>query len=101
MSVHGEYHITIDTPNGPIQAEASVELEGHDISGEMHANGNTAEITNGHFDGGAMTWDTHVSSPSPMDLHFAGHCEDDVCSVISGKVEAGALGAFPFKGTRA
>ncbi len=100
MSVHGDYHITIDTPNGPVQAQASVELDGHEVTGEMYSGGHTSHITDGHFDQGEMSWNAHVTDPAPMDLHFAGHCEDDVCSVISGEVKAGDFGAFHFKGTR-
>jgi len=100
MSVHGEYHITINTPNGPVESHASVEVDGHHMTGEMHANGHTSHITDGHFDDGEMSWNAHVNEPAPLDLHFSGHCQDDVCSVITGHVEAGGLGSFPFTGKR-
>lgn len=100
MAVHGEYKITISTPNGDVEAEASVDLDGEVLTGEMHANGRAAPITDGHFHAGAMTWKTHVNDPAPIDLEFEGHCEDDVCSVISGDVHAGDAGTFHFKGQR-
>ena len=100
MSVHGEYDITITTPNGPVESHASVEVDGHHLTGDMHANGHTSHITDGHFDDGEMSWNAHVNEPAPMDLHFSGHCSDDACSVITGHVDAGGLGSFPFTGKR-
>ena len=100
MSVHGDYNIIITTPNGPVESQASVDVDGHAMTGEMHAGGQTTHITDGHFDGGEVSWKAHVSEPANMDLHFSGHCQDDVCSVITGEVKAGDLGSFPFKGTR-
>ena len=100
MSVHGDYNIIITTPNGPVESQASVDLDGHVVTGEMHAGGQTTGIMDGHFDGGDVSWKAHVSDPAPMDLQFKGHCMDDVCSVITGEVTAGDLGSFPFKGTR-
>jgi hypothetical protein len=100
MAVHGDYNITITTPNGPVESHVSVDVDGHHVSGSMSANGQTAPITDGHFDDGHVTWKTHVSEPAQLDLHFSGHCQDDVCSVITGEVKAGDLGAFPFTGKR-
>jgi len=75
-------------------------VDGHTVTGEMHANGHTTHISDGHFDSGAVSWKAHVSDPAPLDLHFSGKCQDDVCSIITGEVKAGDLGSFPFKGTR-
>jgi hypothetical protein len=83
-----------------VETHASVEVDGHAMTGEMQANGHTTDITHGHFDNGEMSWDAQVTDPAPMDLHFSGHCQDDVCSVITGHVEAGDLGSFPFTGKR-
>lgn len=100
MAVHGDYKITITTPAGEVEADASVDLDGHVLTGEMHANGLGAPITDGHFYEGVVTWKTHVNDPTPIDLEFKGRCEDDICSIISGDVHAGEAGTFHFKGHR-
>lgn len=101
MSVHGDYLITIQTPNGPVEAELSVEVDGTHMTGDIHDNnGHKAEITDGHFDGGHVTWKAHITDPAPADLVFDGHCDDTACTHIHGEVHAGAAGDFKFTGVK-
>lgn len=102
MSVHGEFKLTINAPDGVHNVTASVDLDGDKLTGTLKdtATGATTAIKDGHAHDGALHFKVHVDTPAPADLEFKGKCDDTACTTLSGEVK-GPQGTAPFKGVRA
>jgi hypothetical protein len=48
--------------------------------------------------GNAVAWKVSITDPMPMTIEFAGTVDGDK---ISGRMNTGAFGSWPFTGTRA
>jgi|LakMenEpi03Aug12_release.lakeMendotaPanAssembly.Ray.scaffolds.fasta_scaffold371957_4 hypothetical protein len=101
MSVHGEFKLTINAPDGVHNVTASVDLDGDKLTGTLKdaTTGVSTAIKDGHAHDGALHFKVHVDNP-PADLEFKGKCDDTACTTLTGEVK-GPMGAAPFKGVRA
>lgn len=98
MSFDGAWNIEIASPMGAQKFTANFKTNGDVLTGEqVAAQGNTT-IENGKIEGDRATWTSSVTQPMPMKLTFDLTRSGDT---LAGKVNTGAFGTFPVKGTRA
>ena len=97
MAVDGSWNLTMETPMGERKAEVALRAAGAALSGTQTAEGNSAAIFDGTVNGNAVSWKVKITNPMPLTLQFDGTVEGDA---ISGMMSAGALGSWPFSGTR-
>lgn len=98
MSVDGSWNLTMETPMGERTATLDVTSAGGALSGKQSADGNSAEIFDGTADGNAVAWKVSITTPMPMTLEYSATVEGDA---MSGQMQIGVFGSFPFSGTRA
>jgi hypothetical protein len=98
MSADGNWNLVILTPMGERHATLSVKADGTSLAGTQAADGNSAEIFDGHVNGDTVSWKVAITSPMPLTLEFSGTVQG---GSISGTVVFGALGSSSFSGTRA
>jgi hypothetical protein len=98
MSADGNWNLVISTPMGERQGTLSVKAEGTVLTGSQAAEGNSAEIFDGHVNGDTISWKVAITNPMALTLEFSGTVQVDS---ISGTVVFGALGSSSFSGTRA
>jgi hypothetical protein len=79
MAVDGTWNLTMQTPMGERRATLVANSQGGTLTGKQSG------------DGG-------ITNPMPLTLQFTGAVDGDK---MSGKMSAGALGNWPFSGTRA
>jgi len=97
MSVNGDYTISVHTPAGDREVHLSLHAHGDHLSGEQCADGHCQAIEHGEVHDSHFSWTSELADPHAT-LHFTAQCDDDVCSIISGDVEAEGLGTFHFTG---
>jgi hypothetical protein len=98
MSVDGNWNITMSTPMGERKATLTLKNSGGTLTGTQGADGNSTEIFDGTADGDDVAWKVSITNPMPLTLAFTGKVTGDT---IGGEMGIGAMGSFPFKGTRA
>jgi hypothetical protein len=98
MSANGNWNLVISTPMGERQATLSVKAQGAVLTGSQSAEGNSADIFDGHVNEDTISWKVAITNPLPMTLEFSGAIEGDS---ISGTVVLGKFGSSLFSGTRA
>ena len=97
MAADGTWNLVMQTPIGDRKATLTLTGTGA-ISGSLSAEGNTTQIFDGHENGNAVKFKASVKNPMPLTLEFTGTVDG---SKIAGTVGAGAIGSWPFSGTRA
>jgi hypothetical protein len=97
MAVDGKWEITINSPLGAQKATLDLKTDGASLTGSQQAAQGSGPLENGKVDGNSLTWSAKISSPMPMTLDFSGTVDGDK---LSGSVEAGSFGSFPFSGSR-
>ncbi len=99
MAVDGTYNIAIDTPMGSRPGKLLLKTDGSSLSGTYTAEGSENTLKDGTVSGEDFTFSTQVSTPmGQIILVIKGTVSGDS---ISGQVQAGDFGSFPFKGNRA
>jgi len=97
MSADGNWKITINTPMGAQQVDASIKVNGDTFTGVTK--GQMGEQTvEGKVSGDTLTWSSAITSPMPMTLEFSATVSGDS---MSGNVKLGAFGSAPLSGVRA
>ena len=97
MSADGNWKITIQSPMGAQEVEASITTNGDTFTGKT--SGRMGEQTiEGKVDGDTLTWSSSISQPMPMTLEFTATVAGDT---LSGNVKLGAFGNAPLSGVRA
>ena len=96
MSADGNWKITINSPMGAQEVEASIKTNGDTFTGTT--SGRMGEQTiEGKVDGDNLTWSTAITQPMPMTLEFNATVAGDS---MSGNVKLGAFGSAPLTGVR-
>jgi len=80
---------------GERRATLSLKAEGGALTGSQMADGNTAEIFDGIFNGNQLS--VSISDPMPLTLEFNGTVDGDE---VTGSVTLGNFGSSSFSGTR-
>jgi hypothetical protein len=94
-SVAGKWSVTIHGPTGP--QETTLDLQSSDgaLAGTQSAMGQVEQILEISYDSasGELNWINKIKKPLPLTLRFSGTVEG---TTMSGKVNTGLMGAFPF-----
>ena len=99
MAVDGTYNINLETPMGNRPGKLTLKTDGGSLSGTFAAEEGENTVTGGTVSGEEIAFSVQVSTPmGQIKLDFKGAVSGDA---ISGQVQAGQFGSFPFKGTRA
>jgi hypothetical protein len=97
MSADGNWKITIKTPMGPQEVEATIATHGDTFTGAVRGQMGEQAIE-GKVAGDTLTWTSAISQPMPMTLDFTATVAGDA---ISGEVKLGMFGSAPLTGVRA
>ena len=98
MSVDGTWTLTMQTPIGERKSALTLQSAGGTLTGTLAAEGNSASIFDGKANGNALSWKAAIKNPMPLTLEFTATVDG---ARISGTVSAGAVGSWPFSGTKA
>ncbi len=97
MAIDGTWNVTLHSPLGERTATLTLKAAGGALTGTMAAEGGTTEIYDGSVVADMVKWKVNIQNPMPLTLEFSGTVAGDK---VSGNVETGAFGGFPFDGTR-
>ncbi len=97
MTVDGNWNLVTSTPMGERRATLALKADGGTLTGSQAADGNTAEIFDGTFNGNQLSWKVSISDPMPLTLEFNGAVDGDE---LTGSVMLGNFGSSSFSGTR-
>ena len=76
----------------------SLNSAGRRLTGTQGDENNSAEIFDGTVSGNDVAWKVTVTDPFPLTLKFRGTVAGDA---ITGKMDIGFMGTYPFKAKRA
>ena len=97
MSADGNWKITINSPMGAQEVNATITTSGDTFTGTT--SGRMGEQTiEGKVAGDTLTWSAAITQPMPMTLEFTATVAGDS---MSGNVKLGAFGSAPLSGVRA
>ena len=97
MAADGTWNLVMQTPIGDRKATLTLTGTGA-ISGSLSAEGNTTQIFDGKETGNSVAFKASITNPMPLTLDFSAVIDG---AKIAGTVGAGAIGSWPFSGTRA
>ena len=97
MAADGTWNLVMQTPIGDRKATLTLAGTGA-ISGSLSAEGNTTQIFDGKETGNTVAFKASITNPMPLTLDFSATIDG---AKIAGTVGAGAIGSWPFSGTRA
>jgi hypothetical protein len=98
MSVDGTWKLSMQTPIGERKSTLALQSSGGALTGKLTAEeGNATDIYEGRLDGDTAAWKADIKNPMPLTLAFTATVSGDK---ISGTVSAGAIGTWPFSGTK-
>jgi len=98
MSADGTWKLSMQTPIGERKSTLALQTAGGALTGKLTGEeGNATDIYEGKLDGNSASWKADIKSPMPLTLAFTGMVDGDK---ISGTVSAGAIGSWPFSGTK-
>ncbi|KAB2911016.1 MAG: hypothetical protein F9K29_23545 [Hyphomicrobiaceae bacterium] len=98
MSVDGTWNLVMQTPLGERKSTLMLKSAGGAVTGTLAAEGNSTEIKDGKTSGNSVSWKASIKNPMPLTLEFTGTVDG---GKISGNVSAGAIGSWPFSGSKA
>ena len=98
MAIDGNWNLKLCTPIGERTATVSLAAEGNKLTGTQAAEGRSGPIAEGTVNGNAVAWKVSITDPMPMTIAFVGSVDGDA---MTGRMDTGAFGSFPFTGTRA
>ena len=96
MSADGNWKITINSPMGAQEVEASITTSGDTFTGQTKGRMGEQAIE-GKVSGDTLTWSTAITQPMPMTLEFSATVSGDS---MSGNVKLGAFGNASLTGGR-
>lgn len=96
MSADGNWKITINTPMGAQEVNASITTSGDTFTGKTTGRMGEQEIS-GKVDGDKLTWSSAITQPMPMTLEFEATVSGDN---MTGNVKLGAFGNASLTGVR-
>lgn len=96
MSADGNWKITINSPMGAQEVEASIKTNGDTFTGATKGRMGEQAVE-GKVNGDTLTWSTSITQPMPMTLEFTATVSGDT---MSGNVKLGAFGSAPLSGVR-
>jgi hypothetical protein len=96
-AVDGTWKLVLTTPLGKRNTKLSLKVAGGKLSGRQSADGNSARIFDGEVNGDDVAWKVSITTPMPLTLKFRGTVAGNN---ISGEVDVGSMGNFPFRGER-
>ncbi len=98
MSAEGTWKLTMQTPIGERRSTLALKDAGGALTGKLTGEeGNSTDIFEGKASGDSISFKAAIKSPMPLTLEFTGKVAGDK---ISGNVDAGGVGSFPFTGSR-
>jgi hypothetical protein len=98
MSADGTWKLSMQTPIGERTSTLALQSSGDTLTGKLTGEeGNSTDIYDGTLAGQYVSWKADITSPMPLTLAFTGTVEGDR---MSGTVNAGAIGSWPFSGSR-
>ncbi|HEX5377951.1 MAG TPA: hypothetical protein VFW47_05225 [Phenylobacterium sp.] len=96
MSADGNWKITINSPMGAQEVNATITTSGDTFTGTT--SGRMGEQTiEGKVSGDTLTWSSAITQPMPMTLEFSATVSGDS---LAGTVKLGAFGSAPLTGVR-
>jgi len=98
VPVDGTWTLKMSTPIGERTATVNLATDGNKLTGIQSAEGQSGPIAEGTVNGNAVAWKVSITDPMPMTIAFVGSIEGDA---MSGRMDTGAFGSWPFTGTRA
>ncbi len=98
MSVDGTWNLVMQTPIGERKSTLMLKSAGGVVTGTLAAEGNSTEIQDGKTAGSSVSWKASIKNPMPLTLEFTGTVDG---GKIAGNVSAGAVGSWPFSGSKA
>jgi len=98
MAADGNWDLVMSTPMGERNATMSLKSSGGTLTGSLGQDGNSTEIFEGTVSGDDVAWKVSITNPMPLTLAFTGKVSGDE---ISGDMDIGPMGSFPFTGKRA
>jgi hypothetical protein len=96
MSADGNWKITISTPMGAQEVNASIQTNGDTFIGKTEGRMGAQEVS-GKVNGDTLTWSANITQPMPMTLEFEATAAGDK---MTGNVKLGAFGNAPLSGVR-
>ena len=96
MSADGNWKITINTPMGAQEVNASITTSADSFTGKTSGRMGDADIS-GKVAGDTLTWSAAITTPMPMTLEFEATVAGDA---MTGNVKLGAFGNAPLSGVR-
>lgn len=98
MSADGTWKLSMQTPLGERKATLALQSAGGALTGKLTGEeGNATDVYEGKVSGNGASWKADIKSPMPLTLEFTGTVDGDK---IAGTVSAGAIGSWPFTGSR-
>jgi hypothetical protein len=98
MSIDGTYSLEMNTPMGTRTATLIMKTEGGSLSGTFSDEQGENTLKDGSITGEEFTFMVEVNTPmGQISLNFNGSVSNNS---ISGQVQTGQFGSFPYKGTR-
>ena len=98
MSADGTWKLNMQTPLGVRSATLALQSSGGALSGKLISDdGTSAIIYEGKVEGSRASWKADIKNPMPLTLEFAAAVDGNQ---MTGMVSAGAIGSWPFSGSR-
>ena len=92
----GNWKITINTPMGAQEVNASITTSGDTFTGKTSGRMGDSDVS-GKVSGDTLTWSADVTKPMPVTLQFNVKVDGDS---MAGTVKLGAFGNAPLSGVR-
>ena len=98
MAVDGTYNIELETPMGNRPGKLTLKADGGSLSGSMVTEQGEQSFEGGTTSGDDFSFPIQLNTAmGSFNLTFKGTTSGDA---ISGQVDTGTYGSFPFKGIR-
>jgi hypothetical protein len=98
MSIDGTYSLELNSPMGTRTATLMMKNEGNSLSGTFTDEQGENPLKDGSVTDQEFSFTVEITTPmGPIGLNFTGSVSGDS---ISGQVQTGQFGSFPYKGAR-
>jgi hypothetical protein len=96
MSADGNWKITIQTPMGAQEVNATITTQGDSFTGRTEGRMGSQEIS-GKVSGDTLTWSADITNPMPLKIDFEAKVDGDK---MTGNAKLGPFGNAPLSGQR-
>jgi hypothetical protein len=93
----GQWSVTVKAPTGAMASQLNIEERDGKLTGSQSGEGTTTPIDELRYDNGQLSWRSKVTKPMTLKLEFRASV---VGNEMSGKVNTGLMGSFPFTGVK-